>query len=62
MGMWWHIAIASALALPAISAIVWWGDHVIVVPSLGIKAVAGMSSRVGMSLIPALRVNAGVRF
>jgi len=23
--MWWHIAIASALALPAISAIVWWG-------------------------------------
>lgn len=25
MGMWWHIAIASILALPAISAIVWWG-------------------------------------
>jgi glycosyltransferase involved in cell wall biosynthesis len=23
--MWWHLAIASALALPAISAIVWWG-------------------------------------
>lgn len=44
------------------SKIAWGGDHVIVVPSLGIKAVAGMSSRVGMSLIPALRINAGVRF
>lgn len=25
MGMWWHVAIASVLALPAISVIVWWG-------------------------------------
>ncbi|MGH7244358.1 MAG: glycosyltransferase [Phycisphaerales bacterium] len=25
MGMWWDIAIASLLALPAIGAIVWWG-------------------------------------
>lgn len=25
MGMWWHVAIAAFLALPALSAIVWWG-------------------------------------
>jgi hypothetical protein len=45
-----------------VSKIVWLHDRVVVIPSLGIKAVPGMTHRVGMDVIPALRLNAGVRF